>query len=60
MVSIDKNMRFNLNQAFEAWQLGLYRLFTNRVPRYVKIDSMNWWETYNEVTEVLNDEQIRY
>ena len=30
------------------------------VPRYVKADSMNFWETYDEVAEFLTSEQISY
>ena len=59
-VDIEEDIRINLEQAFEAWKRGLCPILMRSVPRYVKPDSMNFWETYDEVAEFLNGEQISY
>ena len=59
-VDIQEEIRANLEQSFEAWKRGLCPRLMKDVPRYVKPDSMNWWETYDEVAEFLNDKQISY
>ena len=30
------------------------------VPRYIKTDSMNFWENYDNVAQFLNSKQISY
>ena len=59
-VEVDEEIRDNLEHAFEAWKRGLCPILMKSVHRYVKPDSMNFWETYDEVAEFLNGEQISY
>lgn len=59
-VDIEEDIRAHLEQSFEAWKRGLCPILMKGVPRYVKPDSMNWWETYDEVAEFLNSKQISY
>ena len=59
-VDIQEDIRANLEQAFEAWKRGLCPLLMKSVPRYVKPDSMNFWETYDEIAEFLISEQMSY
>ena len=59
-VDIEEDIRTNLEQSFEAWKRGLCPLLMKSVPRYVKPDSMNFWETYDEIAEFLNIEQMSY
>ena len=59
-VDIEEDIRANLEQAFEAWKRGLCPVLMKSVPRYVKPDSMNFWETYDEVAAFLDGEQINY
>ena len=59
-VDIVEDIRANLEQSFEAWKRGLCPILMKSVPRYVKHDSMNFWQTYDEVAEFLNDKQISY
>ena len=59
-VDIQENIRAHQEQAFEAWKRGLCPLLMKSVPRYVKHDTMNFWETYDEVAEFLNSEQMSY
>ena len=59
-VDIEGDIRANLEQAFEAWIRGLCPILMKSVPRYVKPYSMNFWETYDEVAEFLNGEQMNY
>ena len=59
-VDIQEDIRANLEQTFEAWKRGLCPLLMKSVPRYVKYDSWNFWETYDEIAEFLNGEQISY
>jgi hypothetical protein len=59
-VGVEEEMRFNVEQAFEAWRRGLCPLLMKSVPRYVKADSMNWWETYGEIASFLTGENISY
>ena len=59
-VDILEDIRAHLEQTFEAWKRGLCPLLMKSVPRYVKADSMNFWETYDEIAEFLEDEQMSY
>lgn len=59
-VDIQEDIRANQEQAFEAWKRGLCPVIMKSVPRYVKSDSMNWWETYDEVAALLNSNRISY
>ena len=59
-VDIEEDIRINLEQAFETWKRGLCPILMRSVPRYVKPDSMNFWETYDEVAEFLNGEHMSY
>lgn len=59
-VDIEEDIRANLEQSFEAWKRGLCPLLMKGVPRYVKADSMNWWETYDEIAALLNGELMNY
>ena len=59
-VSIEEEQRANLEQVFESWKRGLCPKLIKSVPRYVKADSLNLWETYDEIAEFLNCEQISY
>ena len=59
-VDILEDIRANQEQAFEAWKRGLCPLLMKSVPRYVKPYSMNFWETYDEVAEFLDGEQMSY
>ena len=59
-VDIQEDIRAHQEQAFEAWKRGLCPLLIKSVPRYVKPDSMNFWETYDEVAEFLNGELMNY
>lgn len=59
-VDIQEDIRANLEQAFEAWKRGLCPRLMKSVPRYVKPDSMSFWQTYDEVAEFLNSKQISY
>ena len=59
-VDIEEEIRANLEQSFEAWRRGLCPILMRNVPRYVKPDSMNWWETYDEVAKFLNGERMSY
>ena len=59
-VGIQEDIRAHQQQAFEAWKRGLCPRLMNGVPRYVKPDSMNFWETYDEVAEFLNGEMMSY
>ena len=59
-VDIEEDIRANLEQSFEAWKRGLCPILMKSVPRYVKADSMNFWETYDEIAEFLISEQMSY
>ena len=59
-VDIEEEIRANLEQSFEAWKRGLCPRLMKDVPRYVKPDSMNFWETYDEIAEFLISEQMSY
>ena len=59
-VDFQEDIRANLEQTFEAWKRGLCPLLMKSVPRYVKADSMNFWETYDEIADFLNTEQMSY
>lgn len=59
-VDIEEEMSANLEQAFEAWKRGLCPKLMKHVPRYVRADSSNWWETYDEVAKFLTDGVISY
>ncbi len=59
-VDIEEDIRANLEQAFEAWKRGLCPLLMKSVPRYVNVDRMNFFETYDEVAEYLEDEHMSY
>ncbi len=59
-VDIQEDIRANQEQAFEAWKRGLCPRLMKSVPRFVKPDSMNFWETYDEIAEFLEDEQMSY
>ena len=59
-VDIQEDIRANLELSFEAWKRGLCPLLMKSVPRYIKPDSMNFWETYDEVAEFLTNEQMSY
>ena len=59
-VDIQEDIRAHQEQEFEAWKRGLCPLLMKSVPRYVKPDSMNFWETYDEVAAFLNGEQMSY
>ena len=59
-VDIEEEKRANLEQAFEAWKRGLCPILMKSVPRYVKAGSMNFWETYDEISTFLNDERMSY
>ena len=59
-VDIEEEIRANLEQSFEAWKRGLCPILMKSVHRYVKPDSLNFWETYDEVAEFLNSEQTSY
>lgn len=59
-VDIEEGIRANLEQSFEAWKRSLCPVLMKNVPHYVKPDSMNWWETYDEVAKFLNGERMSY
>ena len=59
-VDIEEEIRANLEQSFEAWKRGLCPILMKTVPRYVISDSMNFWETYDEVAKFLDGEQMSY
>ena len=59
-VDIEEEIRANLEQSFEAWKRGLCPILMKSVHRYVKPDSWNFWETYDEVAEFLNGKQMSY
>lgn len=59
-VDIEEEKLANLEQAFEAWKRGLCPVLMKNVPRYVKPDSMNFWETHDEIAEFLNTEHMNY
>ncbi len=59
-VDIEEDIRANQEQAFEAWKRALCPLLMKGVSRYVKPDSMNWWDTYDEIAEFLDSEQMSY
>ncbi len=52
-VDIEEDIRANLERSFEAWKRGLCSPLMKGVSRYVKPDSMNWWETYDEIAAFL-------
>ena len=59
-VDIDEDIHANLEQAFEAWKRGLCPILMKSVPRYMKSNSWNFWETYDEIAQFLNAEQMSY
>ena len=59
-VDIEEEIRSNIEQSFEAWKRCLCPVLMKSVPRYVKPDSMNFWETYDEVAAFLSSEQMNY
>lgn len=59
-VDIEEEQRANLEQAFEAWKRGLCPLLMRKVQRYVKPDSMDWWETYDEIAKFLTSGRMSY
>lgn len=59
-VDIEEEIRANQEQAFEAWRRRLCPILMKGVPRYVKANSMNFWETYDEVASFLTGEQMSY
>ncbi len=59
-VSIEEEKKANQEQAFEAWKRGLCPILMKSVPRYVRIDSFDCWETYDEVAQFLDDKRLSY
>ena len=59
-VDFEEEIQANLKQSFEAWIRGLCPILMKNLPRYVKQDSMNLWETYDEVATFLNGERMSY
>ncbi|MBR0168133.1 MAG: hypothetical protein IJQ08_05645 [Synergistaceae bacterium] len=59
-VSIEEEKRANQEQAFEAWKRGLCPVAMKSVPRYVRLDSFDYWETYDEVAQFLADKRMSY
>ena len=59
-VDFEEEIQANLKQSFEAWIRGLCPILMKKLPRYVKQDSMNLWETYDEVATFLNGERMSY
>ena len=59
-VDLEADIRANLEQAFESWKRGLCPVLMKTVPRYIKTDSMNFWENYDNVAQFLNSKQISY
>ena len=59
-VDIEEDIRANLKQAFEAWKRGLCPILMKSVPRYMKSNSWNFWETYDEIAFYLKGSEINY
>lgn len=59
-IYIEEDICANIKQAFEAWKRRLCPVLMKTVASYVKADSMNRWETYDEIAGFLNGEQISY
>ena len=59
-VSIEEDIRFNLEQSFEAWKRGLCPITMKSVQKYAKPPHYDAWETYDEIADFLNGEQMNY
>ncbi len=59
-VDIEEEKQANLEQAFQAWIRGLCPVLMKSVPRYVRIDCFDCWQTYDEVAQFLSDKRMSY